>query len=128
MSTRLVNYREGKIDLAFPIEGTRITFGREDDNMIQLPHPNVSKHHGVILRTAAGWAVQDLNSANGVLINGKRVERAELKDQDRVQIGPYELHFEENVPSDDWVPSHIVDLSTKVHENTMFVRKPPGPG
>jgi SARP family transcriptional regulator, regulator of embCAB operon len=126
MNTRLVSYRGGKIDLAFPVEVPRVTIGREDDNMIQLPHPNVSKHHAVILQTKGGWVMQDLHSANGVLVNGKRNERAELKDQDRVQIGPYEFYFETNVPSEDWVPSHIIDLSTKVHEQTILKGKPPG--
>jgi pSer/pThr/pTyr-binding forkhead associated (FHA) protein len=126
MSTRLVSYQGRKIDLAFTIEGSRITFGREDDNVIQLPDPNVSKHHGVIVKTEQGWLIEDLQSANGVLVNGKRSERAVLQDQDRVQIGPYEFHFETNVPSDDWVPSHIIDLSDNAHEQTIFMKKPPG--
>jgi pSer/pThr/pTyr-binding forkhead associated (FHA) protein len=46
MSTRLVSCRGGKIDLAFPIQGPRVTIGRKADNMVQLPHANVSKHHG----------------------------------------------------------------------------------
>ena len=126
MNTRLVSYRGGRIDLAFPVEGTRVTIGREDDNMIQLPDPNVSKHHAAILRKERGWVMQDLHSVNGVLVNGKRSERTELKDQDRVQIGPYEFHFETNVPSEDWVPSHIIDLSARAHEQTLSLRKPLG--
>jgi pSer/pThr/pTyr-binding forkhead associated (FHA) protein len=125
MSTRLVSYREGEIDLAFSIERLRVTIGREDDNMIQLPDPNVSKHHGVIVKTEQGWVIEDLHSANGVLVDGKRSERTVLNDQDRVQIGPYEFHFETNVPSEDWVPSHIIDLSDKTHEQTMIMNKPP---
>jgi len=126
MSTRLVSYRGGKIDLAFPIQGPRVTIGREGDNMVQLPHANVSKHHGVIVQSGNGWAIEDLQSVNGVLVNGKRSARAELKDQDRVQIGPYEFYFETNVPSEHWVPSHIIDLSTQAHERTILKGKPPG--
>ena len=44
---------------------------------------------------------------------------------DTVRIGPYEFYFETNVPSDDWVPSHIIDMSSEVHERTLPQGKPP---
>jgi pSer/pThr/pTyr-binding forkhead associated (FHA) protein len=125
MKTRLVSYRGGKIDLAFPIQGARVTIGREADNLVQLPHEKVSKHHAVILAAAGGWVIEDRQSTNGVVVNDQRVERATLKDGDRVKIGPYEFYFETNVPSDDWVPTHIIDMSSAVHLKT--VPKTPAP-
>ena len=125
MKTRLVSYRGAKIDLAFPVQGPRVTIGREIDNMIQLPHEKVSKHHGVILRAKEGWVIEDLQSTNGILVNGKRTEHAKLKDMDTVKIGPYEFYFETHVPSEDWVPSHIIDLSSKVHQPTIRKASPP---
>jgi pSer/pThr/pTyr-binding forkhead associated (FHA) protein len=119
MKTRLVSYRAGKIDLAFPIQGARVTIGREADNLVQLPHEKVSKHHAVILPAKDGWEIKNLQSTNGVLVNGKQVEGAKLKDGDRVKIGPFEFYFETNVPSDDWVPSHIIDMSSEVHQKTI---------
>jgi len=119
MKTRLVSYRGGKIDLMFPIQGARVTIGREADNLIQLPHEKVSKHHAVMLPIKDSWEIKDLQSTNGILVNGKQVPRAELKDGDRVKIGPFEFYFETNVPSDDWVPSHIIDMSSGVHLKTI---------
>ncbi len=119
MKTRLVNYRGGKIDLAFPIEGVRVTIGREADNMIQLPHEKVSKHHAVIVSAKDVWEIKDLQSTNGVLVNGKPVQSAKLTDGDRVKIGPFEFYFEANVPSYDWVPSHIIDMSSAIHLKTI---------
>ena len=78
MKTRLVSYRGAKIDLAFPVQGPRVTIGRENDNMIQLPHEKVSKHHGVILQTKEGWVIEDLQSTNGIFVNGQRTEHAKL--------------------------------------------------
>lgn len=125
MKTRLVSYSGGKIDLSFPVEGTRVTIGREADNLVQLPHEKVSKHHAVILPAGGGWEIQDLQSTNGVLVNDHPVQRVELKDGDRVKIGPFELCFEVNVPSYDWVPSHIIDLSSEVHLKTIPKTQPP---
>lgn len=119
MKTRLVSYRAGKIDLMFPIQGARVTIGREADNMVQLPHEKVSKHHAVILPAKDSWEINDLQSTNGLLVNGKQVQQAVLKDGDRVKIGPFEFYFETNVPSDDWVPSHIIDMSSEVHRKTI---------
>jgi pSer/pThr/pTyr-binding forkhead associated (FHA) protein len=126
MHTRLVKYRESQIDLAFPIEKPGVTIGREDDNMIQLPHEKVSKHHATILQAGEGWLIEDQHSTNGVLVNGKRVERLQLKDGDRVKLGPYEFYFETNVPSEDWVPSHIIDMSSEIHKHTIRKPEPPG--
>ena len=60
-----------------------------------------------------------------MLVNGQRVQNAALKNGDRVQIGPSEFYFETNVPSDDWVPSHIIDLSSQVHQQTIRKHEPP---
>ena len=125
MKTRLVNYREGAIDLVFPISSHRVTIGRDTDNMIQLPDEKVSKHHGVILKTGDQWVIEDLQSRNGVLVNGRRTARAELRNGDCVKIGPYELYFETNVPYDNFVPSHIIDVSSKVKDRTLTDWTPP---
>lgn len=119
MKTRLVNYREGDIDLMFLLERPRITIGRATDNMIQLPDEKISKHHGVVLQTRDGWVIEDLQSRNGVFVNGQRTTRAVLKDGDCVRIGPYELYFETNVPYDDFVPSHIIEVSSRINDQTL---------
>ena len=127
MKTRLVNYREGEIDLMFLIDRPRVTIGRGNDNMVQLPHEKISKHHGIIIQTKEGWVIEDLQSRNGVFVNGQRTERAELKDGDCVRIGPYEFYFETNVPFENFVPSHIIEVSSKVDEQTLFDDQKPGP-
>lgn len=126
MKTRLVNYREGDIDLMFLVDRPRVTIGRATDNMIQLPDEKISKHHGVVIRTQNGWVIEDLQSRNGVFINGHRTVRADLKHGDCVKIGPYEFYFETNVPYDDFVPSHIIEISSKVNNQTLSDEVPPG--
>jgi pSer/pThr/pTyr-binding forkhead associated (FHA) protein len=126
MKTRLVNYREGAIDLVFPINSPRVTFGRDTDNMIQLPNEKVSKHHGVILKAKDNWVIEDLQSRNGVFVNGHRTTRGELRNGDCVKIGPYDFYFETNVPYDGFVPSHIIEVSSKINDQTLFDEQSPG--
>lgn len=126
MRTRLVNYRDGEAYLVFPINQPLVSFGREADNMIQLPDAKVSKHHGVLRQTEHGWIIEDLKSRNGILVNGQSMPRAELKDGDRLKIGSYEFCFEMNVSADDHVPSHIIDMSTRIGQQTIIEEKSPG--
>ena len=127
MKTRLVNYREDEIDLVFPLNTRHATIGRAADNTIQLPDDMVSKHHAVLLQTGDTWTIEDLQSRNGVLVNGERMAKAELKDGDRVNIGPYEFYFESSAPSHDWVPSHIIDVSTHIGDQTTIQKRPTEP-
>lgn len=117
MKTRLVVYRNRAIDLAFPLVDKRMTIGRGADCSIQLPDETVSRQHGVIVQAPEGWMIEN-QSKNGILLNGKLVDKAPLKDGDKLVIGSYELYFETNVPSDDWIPSYIINLSSEVMDKT----------
>jgi hypothetical protein len=70
--------------------------GRSRDCDIVIDDPNVSRHHAELHRTPdGGWAVHDLGSTNGVLVNGKRVKREQqLRAGDRIELGTSELVFQ----------------------------------
>ncbi len=83
----------------FELVDNEIHIGRELDNALRLADPSISRHHAVIRRTQAGWEVQDLQSSNGVLVNGNRVPSALLKDGDRVTLGQIQMTFSEPAAS-----------------------------
>lgn len=70
--------------------------GRDARNDVVLADQQVSAFHARVLCTAAGCTVVDLKSTNGTLHNGAplkpQVEHA-LRSGDRLQIGPYTLHY-----------------------------------
>jgi hypothetical protein len=70
--------------------------GRSRDCDVVIDDPNVSRRHAELHRTPdGGWAVHDLGSTNGVLINGKRVKRTQqLAQGDRIELGTSELVFQ----------------------------------
>jgi len=74
--------------------GQRTLLGRSEHNDVCLSSPYLSRHHAVIVGTPEGYYVVDLSSVNGVALNGKRVERAVLCDQDVLAIGPFRLKVE----------------------------------
>lgn len=67
--------------------GKRTGIGRTPDNDIQIDVTYVSRHHAVLLCSAHHCIIEDLNSMNGVLINGRKVSRHSLRDGDAVTIG-----------------------------------------
>jgi hypothetical protein len=71
--------------------GQRTLIGRSEHNDVCLPSPYLSLHHAVIVGTPQGYYLVDLNSVNGVLLNGRKIERVALCDEDILGIGPFRL-------------------------------------
>jgi DUF1009 family protein len=73
--------------------GRKTTVGRTPDNDLQIDAKYISRHHAVILAGPAHTIIEDLNSTNGVLVNGRRITRQVLKDGDAVVIGKAAFRF-----------------------------------
>ncbi len=73
--------------------GRKTTIGRTPDNDLQIDASFVSRHHAVLLITGQQTVIEDLNSTNGVLVNGQRVTRETLNDGDQVMIGKARFRF-----------------------------------
>jgi hypothetical protein len=86
----LVVSRAGKV-VARVALGQRTLIGRSEHNDICLPSPYLSRHHAVIVGTPEGYYLVDLNSVNGVQLNGQRIERTVLCDEDVLAMGPFKL-------------------------------------
>ena len=82
--------RGGKV-LSRVTLGQRTLIGRSEHNDVCLPSPYLSRHHAVIVGTPEGYYLVDLNSANGVQLNGRKIERAVLCDEDVLAMGPFRL-------------------------------------
>jgi pSer/pThr/pTyr-binding forkhead associated (FHA) protein len=80
---------EGKT-IIVPLVRDLITVGRQDGNTIRLTERNVSRQHARLVRNEHGFRIEDLDSYNGVVVNGARIDKAvELRDGDRVGVGDY---------------------------------------
>src|SRR6187401_84341 len=68
--------------------------GRSSDCHVTIEDPLVSRHHARIVLDGDRAVLYDLNSRNGVKLNGHAIkEPTELKDGDRLRIGTQELVF-----------------------------------
>jgi adenylate cyclase len=92
---RLIIERPGAQPRLYELkDGSTIHVGRAASNEITLPHSSISRSHALLEGRRDVWVVTDQRSANGVLVNGVRIERAELKNGDVIGLGDIELRFE----------------------------------
>jgi Protein of unknown function (DUF3662)/FHA domain len=72
----------------------RVVLGRSRDCDIRIDDPNVSRRHAEIRRENGAWWICDLGSTNGIEVNGRRVDRAELAKKNRIVLGKTHLSFD----------------------------------
>jgi hypothetical protein len=75
------------------LDQRQVVIGRSKDCDIQLPDPNVSRRHAEVRQEGAAYWVVDLDSTNGMEVNGRRQKRAKLRQGDRITLGSTELVF-----------------------------------
>jgi hypothetical protein len=85
----------GDLALDVALTGDRVTMGRLATSGIQLTDSNASREHAAFVRQGSGWAIEDLGSTNGTLLNGVPVTRAVLSDGDVIEIGVTRLTYHE---------------------------------
>jgi hypothetical protein len=82
----------GRAGEMFNLEG-ETTIGRSPDCGIFLDDVTVSRKHAVLVERDGSFFIEDQGSLNGTFVNRKRVESAQLEDDDELQIGKYRLTF-----------------------------------
>ena len=90
---KLIIATEGRTLSEIPLKLGRVIIGRTADNDVQIDSRFVSRHHCQIIATGQGCVVEDLNSTNGIHVQGKRVRRHNLNDGDVVVIGKHEIMY-----------------------------------
>jgi serine phosphatase RsbU (regulator of sigma subunit) len=91
-TARLVVH-EGDQTRTVPIDPLPFTIGRQPDQNLSLPIPQISREHAVIQSDADGFLIKDLGSRYGTLVNGERKDQARLKSGDKIQLGTPNLEL-----------------------------------
>ncbi len=78
----------------FPLAGDEVTIGRAADATVSVPDTSVSRKHALVRKTDEGWAVSDLGSGNGTLVNGEVISEEQLlSNDDVITLGDSEFQF-----------------------------------
>jgi len=83
---------DGSHDASYTLS-RRTRIGRSLGCELQIDSSSVSRNHALVLMGQRDVIIEDLNSTNGVLVNGRKVSRQLLKDGDIVIIGEAQFRF-----------------------------------
>jgi chromosome segregation ATPase len=73
--------------------GRRTRIGRAPGCELYIDSSSVSRHHALILAGTREAIIEDLNSTNGVIVNGRKVTRQVLSDGDILTIGEIQFRY-----------------------------------
>ncbi len=119
MTTRLIAITGPLQGSSYELGDTEITIGRSSENQIRIEDHRVSRQHCSVRRESDQFRVVDLQSHNGVLVNGARVDERLIENGDRIQIGGSTFLFssgEETPP----LAGICLEDTTESANSTMF--------
>ncbi len=90
---RIIVASGGRTAGTYLLHPGRLIIGRTSVNDVQIDSRFISRHHCQILTTAQHCVIEDLDSSNGIYVQGRRVRYHNLNDGDLVTIGQHELLY-----------------------------------
>ncbi len=92
MAKLVVSY-EGIAEGHYFLDKARFAIGRKSDNEICLDAPGVSNLHAVIITIGNDHVLEDADSTNGISINGKKITKHILQNNDVIELSGYQLKY-----------------------------------
>ena len=90
---RLVLVSGAAVGQVFRLDRDRVVLGRGPGVDLAFVDPEMSRHHAALEISGDGLRIRDLGSTNGVALNGKRIQVADVKHGDRLVIGAQEFQL-----------------------------------
>ncbi len=113
---KLILSVDGTVLKEITLNKERTILGRKPHNDIQVDNLAVSGEHAAIITILNDSFIEDLNSTNGTLVNGKPIKKHFLQNNDVIEIGKHKLKYFNDAP---------VAASSADFEKTMIIRKAP---
>lgn len=115
MAAKLILSMDGVVLKEYALNKERMTIGRRAHNDIVIDNLAVSGEHAAIVTILNDSFLEDLDSTNGVMVNGEQVKKHFLQNSDVIEIGKYKLKYLNDQQS----------LTTAADfEKTMVLRSP----
>jgi adenylate cyclase len=120
---------------AIPLVSDVMTIGRRESCDICLKFQNISGTHCELSLRDGIWHVRDLNSTNGIKVNGERTLRRRLRPGDEIDIAKHKYVIQYQPP-----PGKLEEVFADEEEGNPFgqslmekaglekPKRPPGPG
>ena len=115
MAAKIILSMNGAVVQEYPLDKERMTIGRKSHNSIVIDNLAVSGEHAAIVTILNDSFLEDLNSTNGLTVNGIATKKHFLQNNDVIEIGKYKLKY----LNDQTSQTTAADF-----EKTMILRTP----
>ena len=95
-----------------------LTIGRRPNNDVHIDNLAVSGNHAVVRTIGNDSFLEDLDSTNGTIVNGKPIKKHILQHGDIIELGKYQLKY----VSEAAVNAAAIGGSAEDFEKTMIIR------
>lgn len=118
MTAKIILSLDGALIQEYPLTQERMTIGRKAHNAIVINNLAVSGEHAAIITLGHDSFLEDLDSTNGLTVNGTVTKKHFLQNNDVVEIGKYKLRY---------LNDHVSQTTADDFEKTMILRVPVRP-
>ncbi len=115
MPAKLILSMDGTVLKEYPLNKERTTIGRKPHNDIVIDNLAVSSEHAAIVTILNDSFLEDLDSTNGLAVNGTPTKKHFLQNNDLIEIGKYKLKYLNDQPT---------QTTAADFEKTMVLRAP----
>ncbi len=115
MAAKLILSMDGVVIKEYPLSQERMTIGRKEHNDIVIDNLAVSGEHAAIVTILHDSFLEDLDSTNGVEVNGTPTKKHFLQNNDLIEIGKHKLKY---------VTDQAGQTTAADFEKTMVLRAP----
>ncbi len=98
-------------------ESNELLIGRNEANDISLDGLQISNQHARLRKTPGEISIEDLNSTNGVYVNGEPITRRVITPVDSIQIGSFVIQV------DDYDHVDVFDTRSKTRIDSIGITK-----
>jgi pSer/pThr/pTyr-binding forkhead associated (FHA) protein len=90
---KLIQTLDGAVVGEHDLDKELLTIGRRPNNDIQIDNLAVSGSHAVIRTIGGDSFLEDLDSTNGTVVNGKPIKKHILQHGDVIELGKFQLKY-----------------------------------
>jgi len=100
----------------FRVTGSKVRFGRSSESDIIVTDNSASRNHAELVKVNDSFIIRDMNSSNGIFVNGKKVKEHYLSSGDVFSIGDHEYRY---IEKESAGPSASEQARARVSEGTI---------
>ncbi|MEI6705771.1 MAG: FHA domain-containing protein [Methylococcales bacterium] len=115
---KLTVYFKNNVVLSYPLsfEVGKVNIGRDDSNDLVIDNPDFAAAHAVVMMRGNAAMIRQLNSDFPLVLNGKNIQEATLKEGDAITIGQHKIVYTDD---DNVEQAAILTADRKTKENYL---------